>query len=212
MNEPTPLLLFFDYVDPSSYLLHHRLLERGLRPGEGYFPLPFEVNPPPNPLLDPGEGEWKDRWDRALVQAREMGLPLVRPRIVPWTRKAHELALHAGEQDRFGAVHDALFRAFLVEGLDLGRVDVLVELARDLGLDHGETKAVLDVDRYAETVERLRSEALEAGIRGVPTIMVEGRRLEGIHPAEAIQAFLAGHDERDTTVRDTPAQDTTEER
>ena len=204
--------LYFDYVDPGSWLMDRRL---GAAVGEGEVRverLPFELRPPPDRQLDPGDPAWLAYWSGMADAARRDGLELQRPDRVPWTRKAHELALHAGERDRFGAVHDALFRAFLVEGLDLGRVDVLVELARDLGLDHGETKAVLDVDRYAETVERLRSEALEAGIRGVPTIMVEGRRLEGIHPAEAIEAFLAGHDERDTTVRDTPAQDTTEER
>ncbi len=199
--------LYFDYVDPGSWLMDRRL---GAVAGEGEVRverLPFEFRPPPDRQLDPADPAWRAYWSSMADAALRDGLELRRPDRVPWTRKAHELALYAREQDRFDPVHDGLFRAFLVEGRDLGRVDVLVELARSAGLDHGETKAVLDVDRYADTVERLRCDALEAGIRGVPTITMEGRRLEGIHSPEAIDAFLAGHEELDTT-----AQDTTEER
>ena len=203
--------LYFDYVDPGSWLMDRRL---GAVAGEGEVRierLPFEFRPPPDRQLDPADPAWRAYWSGMAEAARDDGLELGRPDRVPWTRKAHELALYAREQDRFDAVHDALYRAFLVEGRDLGRVDVLVELARSAGLDHGETKAVLDVDRYAEAVERIRGEALETGIRGVPTITTEGRRLEGIHSSGAIEAFLAGreegHDELDTT-----AQDMTEER
>jgi len=191
MNEPTPLLLFFDYVDPSSYLLHHRLLERGLRPGEGYFPLPFEVNPPPNPLLDPQEGEWKDRWDRALVQAPEMGLPLVRPRIVPWTRKAHELLFHASETASPAEIHESLFRTYLIEGRDIGRVDVLTALAGEHGLDPNDSRAVLDVDRYRPPLERIRAQGIRAGVTTVPFLQAGAEILRGHPTEEELDAFLA---------------------
>jgi len=191
--------LYLDYVDPGSWLMDRRLCVVGREFETQVERLPFEIRPPPDRQLDPADPAWRAYWSGMADAARRDGMELRLPDRVPWTRKAHELALHAREQDRLDAVHEGLYRAFLGEGLDLGRVDVLVELARSAGLDPGETKAVLDVDRHAETVERIRSEALEAGIRGVPTITMGGRRLEGIHPSEAIEAFLARHDELDTT-------------
>lgn len=189
--------LYIDYVDPGSWVVDRRLAAVA-REGEVLVErLPFEVRPPPDRQLNAADPAWLDYWAAMAREAGADGLELRSPDRVPWTRKAHELALHARERDRFEAVHDGLYRAFLAEGRDLGRVDVLVAVARDAGLDHSETKAVLDVDRYADAVERVRREALELGVRGVPTLVVDDRVLEGIHPAEALEGFLAGHDEHE---------------
>jgi predicted DsbA family dithiol-disulfide isomerase len=110
--------------------------------------------------------------------------------LVPWTRKAHELALHAREKQLFPEVHAALFRAYLHEGRDIGRVDVLVSLAAEVGLEREEARTVLGVDRHAATVDGLRGEAERLGVRGVPTLLVAGERIEGVLPPEALRALL----------------------
>ena len=73
----------------------------------------------------------------------------------------------------------ALFRAHFVDHIDIGRIDLLLEIARGAGLDRSEAKAVLDVDRYAATVLGHRESALEDGVRDVPVLVQPGRRLEG---------------------------------
>jgi predicted DsbA family dithiol-disulfide isomerase len=130
-------------------------------------------------------------------EAEARGVKLRRPPIVPWTRKAHELAFHARERGVFQEVHEALFRAFLQEGRDIGRVDVLADLGADAGLDRTETKAVLDVDRYADRVLARRREAEEARITLVPTLARRDQVLEGYPEEEILLTFLTRYDEPD---------------
>jgi predicted DsbA family dithiol-disulfide isomerase len=120
-----------------------------------------------------------------------MGLPLVRPRIVPWTRKAHELLFHASETTSPGEIHESLFRTYLIEGRDIGRVDVLTALAGEHGLDSNESRAVLDVDRHRPSLERIRAQGIRAGVTTVPSLQAGEEILRGSPTEEELDAFLA---------------------
>ena len=181
-------VLYFDYVDPGSYLLSVLLDDVELS-WRG-----FEIRPPPGTPVDPREQAWAQYQTDALEYARAVGVEMKAPRMVPWTRKAHELDRHAEDQDCSEAVRSALFRAHFVDGLDIGRIDVLVELARSVGLDGSETKAALDVDHWAAQVESDRAFALEHEVAGVPTITARGARLEGLRSMNEIRDWLAAHD------------------
>lgn len=186
-----PVTFAFDFVDPGSYLVHE-LLRRRLGPAtaEGVRMLPLELRPPPDPLIRAADEGWKEM-TRALGEvARVEGVPFDPPAFVPWTRKAHEIALHAEEKEV--GLHGLLFRARFEEGLDLGRVDVLVDIASRAGLDGAEARTVLGVDRFAPRTEDARREAAALRIRGVPTLLAgDGERLEGFRPAEELRSFLA---------------------
>lgn len=178
-------VLYFDYVDPGSYLLSVLLSDADLA-WRG-----FEVRPPDAPPLDPLDEAWTGYQSDATEYAKAVGVEMRTPRMVPWTRKAHELTLHAEDQDCSEAVRGALFRAHFVEGADIGRIDVLVELARSVGMDGSEVKAALDVDRWTDQVESDRALALEQEVAGVPTITARGARLEGLHSMNEIRDWLA---------------------
>ena len=184
------LSFYYDYVDPASFLLEGAL--EAVESASGVQRRPYEIQPPPRPMVDPRDRGWRTYWDAMIEAGREMGVELVRPEMTPWSRKAHELALHAREVGAFPEVHRAVFRAHMLEGRDIGRVDVLVEIGTAAGLDLTRTKAVLDVDRHTAEIVRLREEAERRGVRGVPTLLVEGRRLEGFHAPDRLRSFLAG--------------------
>ena len=115
-----------------------------------------------------------------------------RRRLVPWTRKAHELIAHATAHDASSAdaVRLAVAVAYALEGRDIGRVDVLVEIGIANGLDRTETKAVLDVDRYEADVARAAREAATAQVTRTPTIIVGSERFEGFHNRTALGTLL----------------------
>lgn len=182
--------IYLDYIDPGSFLMDRRLRALETSTAITVERLPWEVRRPPDPMLDPDDNAWVEYWTDMARQARGEGVSLVRPELVPWTRKAHELALLAGEKGCFDKVHRALMEGFQVQGRDLGRVDLLVELGHAQGLDLTEVKAVLDVDRHAETLDRIRDEARALGVRGVPTLVAGPRVMEGVHGVEALQEFL----------------------
>ena len=183
------IIFHFDYVDPACRLLDEALI--ALAPaGMRLTRRPFELRPPPLLPIDPESEAWRARCDGVRAAARDYGLRVSMPRWTPWSRKAHELFLHARAKGCCEAVHAALFRSFFEKKADIGRVDVLVALAEEQGLDASETRAVLDVDRYAAQVGEMRDAALRDGVRGPPTLEMGDRRLDGLPDRRGLLRFL----------------------
>jgi predicted DsbA family dithiol-disulfide isomerase len=177
-------ILYFDFVDPLSYLQEIELYPLG-SPIER---VGFELVPPPEPLGSVHD----ERWTRRYAQARALApsVALAPPGLVPWTRKAHELHLLAIELGRGDEVRRAIFEAYFVGGDDIGRVDRLVSLAASFGMDRTGVKAALDVDRHQEDVSEARRAAVVAGIVDTPTLVISGKPLRGFHNRERLGTLL----------------------
>jgi predicted DsbA family dithiol-disulfide isomerase len=107
----------------------------------------------------------------------EVGIPFAFQSIKrsPNTLDAHRLIRWATGQGRQDAVVEALFRAFFVEGRDIGGRAVLADIAGENGLDR---QAAADWLASEETVADVRDEiaaAQEIGITGVPFFIFAGR-------------------------------------
>lgn len=186
--QPQPVL-YFDYVDPGSYLLD-RLLRELLPADGGAVRHPLELRAPPQPLIDVREADWRAYSSTVSALAEASGVEMTFPPFIPWSRKAHELALHAAEKGHGESVHEALLEARFLDGADIGRIDVLVGLATGVGLDLSETKAVLDVDRFSGRVEELRNEAGLLGVRHPCTLTAGPTSLEGPASIDELRCFL----------------------
>jgi 2-hydroxychromene-2-carboxylate isomerase len=176
--------LWFDFVDPLSYLL-----ELEMRSAESALPGPvervgLEIVPPPAPLAGLDDAPWSERFALALHAAGTAALG--RPRILPWTRKAHELHLHAAGLGKAGEVRLAVFQAYFERGEDIGRIDRLVAIAEGCGLDPATARTVLGVDRHEEEVLAARAAAAAAGVTDVPALVVAGRIHRGFHNRAAL--------------------------
>lgn len=169
---------FFDFVDPASRLASHMIDEAGAADAVRW--RGFELRPPPRPMVDPADPHWRARHSRIAARVRRVGLPMETPDLIPWTRKAHELGEFARDRDCYHDIRRALFRAHFVDRIDVGRIDLLVEIAHRAGLDRTETRAVLDVDRYTGVVLGHRRTAAAHGVTEVPALVAGGRRLEGL--------------------------------
>ncbi|MEX0837770.1 MAG: DsbA family protein [Gemmatimonadota bacterium] len=199
MSNPPPAsrpVLYFDFVDPISYLLESELRQAEAGLDVQVARVGVEINPPPYPVGAPSDSLWESRWDEAATITERLGRSFAAPPLVPWSRKAHELVEHAREtaEQHIPELRNAVFRAYFDEGRDIGRVDVLVALADAVGLDRTEAKAVLDVDRFGDAVARRREEAVGAGLRVIPTLTRGDRRLEGFHNRTSLSTFLGGSD------------------
>jgi predicted DsbA family dithiol-disulfide isomerase len=166
-----PVLVFSDFTCPFSYVTEaalRRLEDEGLAaPRYAAFELyPAPAPLPPSPSADDVEA--------ARPLAEELGIALAAPASVPRTRKAHEAARHAQARGAGRAMREALFAAHFADGRDVGRIDVLVELAASLGLDPTEAKVTLDVDRHAPAVDADRTLAARLGIDAVPALVIGG--------------------------------------
>lgn len=186
-----PDRIYFDFVDPLSYVAS-RTLAPGSGEPRGDMPewVGFELRPPPTDLTTSDDPMWLERTAAARPGADELGLTLNPPRLVPWTRKAHELHLLAAARGHGHEIRDAVFDAFFRDGRDIGRVDVLVEIAASVGLDRTETKAVLDVDRHEAEVAEARRVAEAAGVTDVPCYSMSGRLVRGFPDPTGLGTLL----------------------
>lgn len=190
-----PPTLWLDAVDPVSWLVERELRVAEADTGVTVRRMPVELRPAPAPLTDAQDPVWAPRWEEAERLVAEgavaPGARPTRPGLIPRSGKAHELFLHAQANGCGPEVLEAVFTSFLVEGRDIGRIDVLVEIARWAGLDLTESKAVLDVDKYAQATADAAAAALAAGVADAPCLTVGGERLQGFHNHAAIGTLLA---------------------
>lgn len=73
--------------------------------------------------------------------------------------------------DTYQKSHDAqglLFKAMFTEGGDVGHVETLVSIGKNLGLDETEVRMMLASNRFADEVRADGQEAAQLGARGVP--------------------------------------------
>lgn len=104
------------------------------------------------------------------------------------TLKAHELLHFAKTQGRQLAMKERLLEAYFEQGKHVGRVDELVDLAAEVGLDRGETRHALESGEFAPDVEADFAQAAAYGIQGVPFFVVNSRY--GISGAQDPAVFV----------------------
>lgn len=109
----------------------------------------------------------------------------------PNTTRAHRLILFAEEKGAADAVIRGLFRALFQEGRDVGRPELLAEVAAGAGLDPDEVVEFLAGDRLAREVVAAHQQAERVGIRGVPVFIVErAHAITGAQPPEILADLL----------------------
>jgi predicted DsbA family dithiol-disulfide isomerase len=102
------------------------------------------------------------------------------------TVRAHELLHFAKEQDRQLELAERLMAAYFTEGQHVGRVDDLVVLAEDAGLDAEAARAALESGRYLAAVRADQEQATAYGITGVPFFVIDGKYgVSGAQPPDA---------------------------
>ena len=79
----------------------------------------------------------------------------------------------------------------LVEGQDIGQIDVLTRLAGKVGLDEKEFEQTLRTRKYREAHGRaLRHAYEEAGVTGVPMFLIGDQVLTGLQDRETLEAVI----------------------
>lgn len=113
---------------------------------------------------------------RVLKAAEQVGLGLAPERIrrMPDTTAAHCVISWAAPAQVQGLVR-ALFRAYFVEGLDVGDPAVLAEVAVGQGLERDTVLERLEAGLDREHVRERAAQAADGGITGVPFFLVNQR-------------------------------------
>jgi predicted DsbA family dithiol-disulfide isomerase len=150
---------------------------------------PFELNPGmPKEGLDRREyrskkfGSWEQSQslDAQVAAAGKLAGITFRHDLMertPNTFNAHRLIWLGGEEGVQDAVVEALFRAYFVEGRDVGDTKVLAEIAKQAGLSDTVVASFLDGNAGTDEVRLEAETAKMGGISGVPTFILDGEEL-----------------------------------
>ena len=179
--------MWSDYLCPWCYVGLDRTGLLG-RLGVAVTPRPYEVHPeiPPTglPLAD---GRGQRLYGRIARECDEAGLPFNRPSRIPSSRLALETAewVRVERPDDLERLHRDLFTAVFVDGADIGDPVVLADIAPS------------GAGRRADLVDAARAEAIDAGVTGTPSWLIDGRLLlTGIQPPDQVERMVRRMQER----------------
>jgi predicted DsbA family dithiol-disulfide isomerase len=107
----------------------------------------------------------------------EVGLPFAFDKIkrAPNTLDAHRLIRWANSAGVQGKVVDRLFKAYFVEGRDIGDRGVLIDIAGECGLDAQLVEKLLAEGADVDLVREEIAQAQAIGVSGVPFFIFSGR-------------------------------------
>jgi predicted DsbA family dithiol-disulfide isomerase len=128
--------------------------------------------------------------ERLERMADDLRLPMGRRDRSYNSRLAQELGKWAETKNMGDAFHMVLFRAYFVDGRNIGKVEELVGLAQSVGLPEAEARGVLGERTFREAVDDDWKRCRALGITAVPTFMTHSRTVVGLQPYEVLSGLL----------------------
>jgi predicted DsbA family dithiol-disulfide isomerase len=135
--------------------------------------------------------DWNEIMIRLKKAAADASLPFSERTMTYNSRLAQELGKWAENLGSGEAYHRAVFRAYFVQGKNIGNVEELVGLIGQLGLPVDEARNVLEQRNFKEAVDQDWSRSHQLGIRAVPTFILGPQILVGAQPYEKLVELMA---------------------
>jgi len=127
---------------------------------------------------------------RLAALMAEEGLPYGKRTMTYNSRLAQELAKWAETQDGGAAIHDALYRVYFVDGLNIAQIDNLMAVVRQLGLPEDAARDALTSRRFQATVDADWQRCRSLGVTAVPTFVVGNQGIVGAQPYEVLESLV----------------------
>ena len=193
-----PIQFHFDFSSPYGYLGAETIEALATRHGRSVDWHPFLLgvvfkSTGAQPLTKvPIKGDYAKR--DMPRSARFHGVPFRMPpkfpiatqapaRIVLWQR--------ARDATRVGALVRALYRAYFVDGRDIGDPDVAADVAGELGLDRAAARAAVDDPAVKDALRNEVETAIAKGVFGSPFVFVDGEPFWGLDRFDQVERWLA---------------------
>lgn len=156
--------------------------------------MPFELRPEPTPTLKPEEDYLQTTWQNSVYpMAKQLCIEIVLPNVSPqpYTHLAFEGYQFAKEQGLGEKYTDRMFRAFFQEELNIGEIDVLTDLAKEIGMDADAFRQALESRKYKQEHQLALQHAYqEMGIQAVPTFLIGNKLVRGLLREEDLRRLI----------------------
>ncbi len=195
------LEVYLDTICPWCYVGLRRLesaLARHPMPGIAIQWRPFQLNPampsegmPRQAYLAAKFGDAahaRHVYDSVAEAGRAEDIPFAFGRIrrTPNSFDSHRMIRFASTTGAATRAVEALFKAYFLDGQDIGDRGALIGIGASVGLDGDELRAYLEGDAECEALRAEEAKARDIGINAVPCTIVDGKyAVSGAQPAEA---------------------------
>ena len=106
-------------------------------------------------------------------------------KVTPNTIDAHRLIHWAGIEERQTFVVDLLFKAYFVQGRDIGSHEILADVADMAEMDAALVTKLLETDNDTDDIRKRDAHSREMGVSSVPTFIVANQHaVPGAQPPE----------------------------
>ena len=128
--------------------------------------------------------------------ASEAGLPFGYRKMTFNSQLAHELSKWTDAKGYGDAFRNAVFRAYFVEGKNIGKVPVLIELVTSLGLSVQEANRVLETRAFKDAVNSDYARSLQVDPEYIPSLILSGQLLVNPQKYELYEQFMRNNNIR----------------
>lgn len=180
--------VYLDYICPFCFLTQFTFNEAIKNKNVKIEYIPFEI-PELNLNMDPFR---KSMWNNILESvATGFGHKAEIPDIsIPKSKLAFEAYYFANEHGKGNEFQDKVYEAFFEKGKDIGRVDVLSEIAGEIGLSANDIKDALRSRRYKEKEEKQLEKGKIDNINRIPTIIIGETKVIGYKSKEEFEHII----------------------
>jgi predicted DsbA family dithiol-disulfide isomerase len=121
----------------------------------------------------------------AAAETAGLTINLDMMKVTPNTIDAHRLIHWAGIEERQTFVVDLLFKAYFVQGRDIGNHEVLADVADMAEMDAALVTKLLETDNDTDDIRKRDAHSRKMGVSSVPTFIVANQHaVPGAQPPE----------------------------
>ncbi len=125
--------------------------------------------------------------------AKDFGVDIGDRRKTYNSRLAQELGKWAESKSKGDEFHLAAFKAYFINGQNIAKIPILVDIAKSVNLSEKEAQTVLEKRSFSQAVSSDWRRAVEMEIRAVPTFLFNGQSLPGAQKYETLDRLMATH-------------------
>lgn len=192
-----PIDFYFDFTSPYGYLMSEKIDELAARFGRAvnWHPIllgiVFKETGGQPPISSPLKGPYLLR--DVPRSARFLQLAYQHPVTFPVATQAAGRSFY-WLQDRDPQLArrfaHAIYRAYFVDGRDIGKPEVVIEIAAALGVAADELNSALALPEVKERLQKASVEAMQRGVFGSPFVLIDGEPFFGTDRLPQIERWL----------------------
>lgn len=186
------IIFFYDYICPFCYIGSRRIIKIASEYSMDIEWRPIEIHPE---YTSEGKKRKKSLRSKHILQtlkdvAKDDNTEIELPGFVTNSRLCLESSVYAKEMGEFMEFHNNVYSSYFGNKVNIGKVENVLKIAEDSGLDPDELYRLLKERRFKKSIEENQRFADENMVLGVPTVYINELRIHGTQSMEVYRNLI----------------------